>query len=92
LPGVVLETVEHALTGCVPLAGVHRAAAMTDGASCLVDLYEQLAWEQAPAELVSGGPADWIRRVRRAESDDPQATRWLRYKRGDDATVAFIEF
>jgi hypothetical protein len=92
LAGAVPEAAEHALTGSVPLAEVRGAAAMTDGASCLVDLYEQLAWEQAPAELASGGPAAWIERVRRAESEDPQATKWLRYKQGDDATVAYIEF
>jgi hypothetical protein len=91
LAGAVPEAAEHALTGCIPLAEVRRAAAMTDGASALVDLYEQLTWEQAPAELAKIGPADWIERVRRVESGDPDVTRWPRFKRGDDATIAYVE-
>ena len=91
LAGTVPEAAEHALTGCVPLAEVRRAAAMTDGASSLVDLYEQLAWDQAPRELAESGPSGWIDRVRRTEASDPQATRWPRYKQGDDATVAYAD-
>jgi hypothetical protein len=91
LAGAVPEAAQHALTGCVPLDQVRRAAAMTDGASALVDLYGQLTWEQTPSELAKGGPAEWIERVRSVERGDPDATTWPRFKRGDDATVAYIE-
>jgi hypothetical protein len=92
LAGAVPEAAEYALTGEVPLSDTRRAAVMTDGASSLVDLYEQLTWDQAPDELALGGPARWIERVRRVEDADPDATKWRRFKRGDDATVAYVEF
>lgn len=91
LAGVVPEAAEHSLTGSVSTREVVRAAAMTDGASCLVDLYEYAGWDEGMAELAHVGPAGWLTRVRKIEASDPDATRWPRYKRGDDATIAVIE-
>jgi hypothetical protein len=91
LAGALPEAAEHALGGSVPLSEVRRAALMTDGAAALVDLYGRTTWEKAPSELENNGPAQWIERVRQAERDDASAVRWPRFKRGDDATVAYME-
>jgi len=91
LAGAVPEAAEHALVGSVPLSDVRSAAAMTDGASSLVDLYAQLTWDEAPSRLAKVGPHGWIEHVRRVEVEDSDVTRWPRFKRGDDATLAYME-
>lgn len=91
LAGAVPEAAEHALVGSVRLPEVRSAAAMTDGASSLVDLYAQLTWDEAPSQLAKVGPNGWIEHVRRVESEDADVTRWPRFKRGDDATLARME-
>jgi hypothetical protein len=82
----------HAVTGTVEPAGVRRAAVMTDGASCLVDKYGLLDWAGFMTALSNAGPDDVLDRVRRAEDTDPTGARWPRYKRSDDATVAYCLF
>lgn len=91
LAGAVPEAAEHAIVGSVPLSEVRSAAAMTDGASSLVDLYQQLTWDEAPSRLAKVGPRGWIEHVRRVEFEDANVTRWPRFKRGDDATLALLE-
>lgn len=91
LAGAVPEAAEHSLVGSVPLTEVRSAAAMTDGASSLVDLYAQLTWDEAPSRLAKVGPRGWIEHVRRVEVEDADVTRWPRFKPGDDATIAYIE-
>lgn len=91
LAGAVPEAAEHALVGSVPLSDVRSAAAMTDGASSLVDLYEQLTWDEASSRLAKVGPRGWIEHVRRIESEDADVTRWPRFKEGDDATLAYMD-
>lgn len=69
---------------------VRRFAAMTDGASCLVEVYQAMSW----AELLDTARKDItevISRVRHLEDDDPDGLRWPRYKKSDDATIAYIE-
>jgi hypothetical protein len=92
LAGAIPEAAEYALVGTVPLAEVCVAAAMSDGASRLVDLFASQDWTAALEQLEERGPADWIRRTRRIEDSDIGATRWPRYKKSDDATIACIQF
>ncbi len=80
----------HAVTGTVPPGGVTRAALLTDGASCLVDRYGLADWRGLLDLLDREGPGGVLDRVRRAEDGDPVGERWPRYKRSDDATVAYV--
>jgi hypothetical protein len=92
LAGATPHAAHHALTGSVHLADVGRAALMTDGAARLVDLFDEVAWDDTLTQLRATGPGDWIRRTRAVERTDPALTRWPRYKKSDDAAVAVVDF
>ena len=79
----------HALIGTVPVESIRRAVLMSDGASRIVDVFEELTWRQALDVIETHGPQELIRRVRAVEATDPDGLRWPRYKTGDDAAVAF---
>jgi hypothetical protein len=79
----------QAVTGSRPLDQVSRAALLSDGVSCLVDLYAVVNWLELLGMIQQHGPTDVISRVREVEGADPKGARWPRYKRNDDATVAF---
>jgi hypothetical protein len=79
----------QAVIGSRPLDQVSRAALMSDGVSCLVDLYSVVDWLELLGIMQQHGPACVISRVREVEDADPIGTRWPRYKRSDDATAAF---
>ena len=79
----------QAVTGSRPHDQVSRAALLSDGVSCLVDLYAVADWPELLGSMQQHGPAHVISRVREVEDADPTGTRWPRYKRSDDATAAF---
>jgi hypothetical protein len=79
----------QAITGSRPLDQVSRAALLSDGVSCLVELYAVVDWPELLDSMQQHGPANVISRVREVEDADPIGTRWPRYKRSDDATAAF---
>jgi DNA-binding GntR family transcriptional regulator len=81
---------DEAITGSVDLAKVTQAALLTDGASRLVDTFGALTWAQLLDLLRIEGPAALIARTREAELTDPLGERWPRFKRSDDATVAYV--
>ncbi|MFV8133156.1 hypothetical protein [Streptomyces syringium] len=83
---------DHAITGTVDLGTVRQAALLTDGASRLVDTFGTLAWPQLLALLQTEGPAALIARTREVEESDPHGACWPRFKRSDDATVAYAQF
>ncbi|GAA4051091.1 hypothetical protein GCM10022248_17800 [Nonomuraea soli] len=91
LAGAVPEAADHALVGSVPLGDVRSVAAMSDGASCLVDTYSAMDWGQALAMLADAGPGEWLYRVREVELADASKSRWPRYKVSDDATIVLCQ-
>ncbi|BCJ76340.1 hypothetical protein CS0771_58840 [Catellatospora sp. IY07-71] len=85
----------QAVTGRLPLRGpraVRRAALLTDGASCAVDLFGLYDWAGLLDVLTADGPVELIRQVRRAETADADGYSRPRHKRHDDATVALCLF
>jgi hypothetical protein len=90
--GAAPDAAQYAITGRVPLADVRSAAAMTDGAARLVDVFGAFTWDDALAELRACGPAGWIERTRAIEETDPSLINWPRYKKSDDAAIAYIDF
>lgn len=82
---------DNALTGQLPAADVRRAAIFTDGASRVVDVFEEMDWATCLDHLEARGPQGLIHYVRQIEADDPDGHRWPRFKRSDDATVALIQ-
>lgn len=80
---------DHAITGAIPSNDVVQAALLSDGASRIVDLFEQMDWSEALAVVRTSGPHDLIRRVRAIERTDPDGRRWPRFKAADDATVVY---
>jgi hypothetical protein len=79
----------QAVTGSRPHDQVSRAALLSDGVSCLVELYAVADWSELLGSMQQHGPAHVISRVREVEGADPTGARWPRYKRSDDATAAF---
>jgi hypothetical protein len=87
--GTKPEAAYQAVTGSRPHDRVSRAALLSDGVSCLVELYSVVDWTELLDLLQQHGPRHAISRVREVEDTDPTGHRWPRYKRSDDATVAF---
>ncbi|MER6359253.1 hypothetical protein [Kitasatospora sp. NPDC001527] len=85
------EAANHAFTGAVPTAGISAVAVMSDGASRLVTDYGAASWSEVFATLRTAGADGLISAVRDVEATDPDGVRWPRYKRGDDAAVAFCQ-
>lgn len=81
----------HAVTGRLPRADVRAVAALSDGASRLVDVFRLTDWPGALALLRSAGCDGLIAAVRAAESADPDRTAHPRAKTHDDATAALAE-
>lgn len=86
------EAAYEAMTGTVPRPGLQRAAAVTDGASRLVDDFGLADWHDLLDILEADGPGGLIRQVRGAEHRDPEGAWWPRTKRHDDATAVFWRF
>ncbi|NUO55600.1 MAG: hypothetical protein HOV71_20670 [Hamadaea sp.] len=79
------EAGHHALRGTVEDA---RGALLTsDGAALLVTDFGLWSWEQLLQTGYADGPQAIIDETRRAESSDPDRTRWARAKVSDDATA-----
>ncbi|WP_405826068.1 integrase [Streptomyces sp. NBC_00838] len=72
---------DEALTGSCPVPGLTGAALLSNGASRRVDLFGLADWPEVLTVLASGGPAEIVARVRRAESRRAVAA--------DDATIAY---
>jgi hypothetical protein len=62
---------EHAITGVIPSDDVVHAALLSDGASRIVDVFEQMDWAEALAVMEASGPHNLIRRARVVEQTDP---------------------
>ena len=71
---------DEAVTGSRPVAGLHSAVLLSNGASRIVDLFRLAGWPQVLSVLATDGPAEVIRRVREAEAHHAVAA--------DDATIA----
>lgn len=82
----------QALTGQVPRAQVRAIALLTDGASRPADRFGLLAWSELMEVVATQGPDELIRRVRSAESSDPDGRRWPRAKTHDDATIVYRRY
>lgn len=83
------QAAEHAITGVIPSEDVVHAALLSDGASRIVDVFEQMGWAEALAVMEASGPHNLIRRVRAVEQTDPDGRRWPRFKAADDATAVY---
>jgi hypothetical protein len=84
------DVARHALTGVLYPEDAQIVALLSDGASRPVDRFDLLSWDYAIEELAAGGPKQWLRRVRRAEEEDPHGQRWPRTNLHDDATAAIL--
>ncbi|MGH3821382.1 MAG: protein phosphatase 2C domain-containing protein [Pseudonocardiaceae bacterium] len=85
------DAATHAVIKTIPRHAIRRAAVLSDGAAALVD-YGLADWNEVLDILEHSGPAELIRRTRKAETSDPLGERWPRYKTGDDATAALCVF
>jgi hypothetical protein len=83
------EAAYQAITGTADRDAVRSIAAMTDGASVVVDRFGSLDWAEAVSLLHESGPDALIRLVRILESSDVTCQRWPRSKPHDDATAVF---
>ncbi|PWK80694.1 hypothetical protein C8D88_12358 [Lentzea atacamensis] len=88
---VTPDSARNAVTGTVARDSVDRLAVLSDGASCLVDDYDQVSWPEFMDLLAAEGPERIIDKVRAAEAGDREGVRWPRYKRSDDSTVVYGE-
>ncbi|MGP4101720.1 integrase [Nonomuraea sp. KM90] len=72
---------DEAITGSRPISGLTGAALLSNGAGRIVDRFGLTDWPGVMAVLASSGPAEIIRRVRRAEARHSVVF--------DDATIAY---
>lgn len=86
-PGVAAR----AVTGRTPLAEVHAALALTDGAARWVEVFREGGWADCLALVRKSGTQELIDRVRAAESADPERLAFRRGKARDDATATYVE-
>jgi hypothetical protein len=77
----------HATTGSMPLSALQRAALVSDGASAIVDTYRVWTWVEFLDALDRTGSSRTLAAVRETEAEDPDGSRWPRYKASDDASV-----
>ncbi|WP_233525863.1 protein phosphatase 2C domain-containing protein [Actinomadura spongiicola] len=82
------EAAYEGLTGEVPVAGLRRAAVLSDGASRLVERFGLLEWDELLQFLDEEGPRELVRRTREAEA----SATGVRGKRYDDATAVLVRF
>jgi hypothetical protein len=82
--------VDNAIVGQVAISQVVQLAVLTDGAARITTSFDLLDWQQTFDLLDRAGPTELIRRVRAAESADPDGTRWPRNKVNDDATIVYF--
>jgi hypothetical protein len=85
-PGVA----QRAVTGVTPREGVRAIAALTDGASRLVEVFRQGDWADTFTLLRKEGPQGLITRIRAVESADLTCTTYPRGKCHDDATAVLV--
>ncbi|MFE0270436.1 protein phosphatase 2C domain-containing protein [Nocardiopsis alba] len=90
IAGANPDAADHAIERSWPREEVRRFAAMTDGVSCLVDVYNAMSWSDL-LNTAQANITDVISTVRRVEDTDPEGVRWPRYKKSDDATIAYVE-
>lgn len=81
---------EHALTFSWPRDEVGMVAALSDGATRIVDQFGQLRWVDVADLLGRGDLDELLARTRSLEDSDPDASRWPRNKIHDDATVGVL--
>jgi hypothetical protein len=80
----------HAVTGTTPRSAVRALAALTDGATRLVEGFRTEDWLSTFSALRKQGPEELIRRVRTAEFADPDGEHFRRWKTHDDATAVLV--
>lgn len=83
------EAAEKALSGSLPLAGVTRAALLTDGVTRLVERYGR-SWSDLLDRLDKSGPRQVVADVRAEELAAPPGA--FRGKLHDDVTAVFCRF
>lgn len=81
----------RAVSGVRPREEVRAVAALTDGATRLVEVFGESDWERTFATLAKGGCQELLARVRAAEDADPEGTAFPRGKPHDDATAVFVQ-
>lgn len=90
IAGTNPDAADHGVERSWPREDVRRFAAMTDGTSCLVEIYQAMSWEEL-LNTARKDITDVITHVRDLEETDPEGLRWPRYKKSDDATIAYVE-
>ncbi|MQY13681.1 hypothetical protein SRB5_38310 [Streptomyces sp. RB5] len=82
----------RAVAGALPRAEVTALAALTDGATRYAEVLRLGDWASLLAALGKEGGEAVVRRIRAAESADPDGVAHPRGKRHDDATAVFVEW
>ncbi|MET8140000.1 integrase [Sphaerisporangium sp. NPDC005288] len=83
---------EAAIIGSIKRDRLRTAAVLSDGVADYIDDYHMATWREILNTLQTHGPAALIDQVRTAEQGDPDGHRWPRFKKHDDATVAYCSF
>lgn len=82
----------QAVTGQIRRDRVRRALLASDGATRLVDMFDQLTWTQLLDLAFTAGPEGVIDRTREVEDADTACLAWPRGRAYDDATVALCRW
>lgn len=88
--GVDPAGADHILYSSQPCVAGDEMLLMTDGFAAITELYHVLRPDDLPALLAGEGLHGIAARLRAAEHEDKDCTRWPRFKRGDDATALWL--
>jgi hypothetical protein len=80
----------EAITSRWPISDLESIILLSDGAVRLVDLFAATSWPGLVASVTDHGPSVAIRTLRDIERSDPNALKWPRSKKSDDATIALV--
>ncbi|WP_137993365.1 protein phosphatase 2C domain-containing protein [Streptomyces vilmorinianum] len=83
------EVARRAVAGTTPRSAVRALAALTDGATRWVELFEEGDWADCFGVLREEGPHGLLRRVRALEAAGEAAGGTHRWKLHDDATAVY---
>lgn len=81
---------DHIFYASAPCLAGDDLILMSDGFAAIVDAYRLLTPEAFAMLLADEGLPGIAARLRAAEAEDADCTRWPRFKRGDDATALWV--
>lgn len=90
--GIDDNAVDNALTGAINLKSVKKVILATDGFYALVNKYNEYSERDLFEVLKKNSINSLYNELREIESKDNKCTKYVRFKKSDDASLIYIDF